>query len=189
VRGHRRFRGTLVAMDMPTAETIRRHARPFDFARIGYPAPGEGSADDDPLSPRVRSALSYVLGMTCRTVGSVPDELEDALLDAVVMRVQQQALGGDLRRIREVALGGGIKSFRAGDYQETRFTAAENRAHGERDVTRINPWEDLAELLLLLAVGECRDRLLDQIEAGIGPAIAIVELNHGAGDGYSPYGF
>lgn len=175
-------------MDTPTAATIRQHARPFDFATVGYPAPPPDSADPDPLTPRVASALAYVLDLTCRTLATLPVELEPLLLDALTMRVQQLALGNDARRLRQVALGGGIKSFRAGDYNETRFTPGEGLRPGERDTSRINPWTDLADLLLLLSTGSCRARL-DELAGGTNaPAVHVQETVWDGGDGYGGIG-
>lgn len=174
-------------MDPITAADVREWSaggdptKAFDFARFGYPAPT--GADPDPLDHLVLTSIAYVEQMT----GRVPlTALEDASLvslaqDAVTLRVQQRVVGGGARRVEASAAGDGIQSFRAGDYQETRFKP-EDRLKGRL----FNPWDTLSEILWLLATPEKRDELNAMLTGVPRPAAVVVESDAG---GSSVYGY
>ena len=189
-------------MEIPTAALVREWALPFDFATIGYPVvvqpdPPE-PAVTDPLDLRVGAATSYLEGKTCRRFDdTLPANLVPLAQMAVVMAAQRYAMlsNRDARQLGlVVGVGPGwIKSFRAGDYQETRLFAAELRKAGTYDFTRIDPWDELAELILAIATPECRAAMLEDASGIHAPAAGILETDASGenwpGDPFGVYGY
>lgn len=157
----------------PSAADVRLWAESGDpakprvnFAALGYPTP---TGSSDPLDSRVALAVAYVQQITGRIpIAAVPTELLPLAQEAVLLATVQFVLKGSGKAIIKGAgaLLDGIKSFRAGDYNQVNRDLDETRKAG-----LINPWAELADLLMLLATPERREELIAELSGQPAPAM------------------
>lgn len=171
-------------MERPTAEIVRAWATAnngaltFNFGRVGYDLPA-GDAEDA-LERPIASAVAYVEQITGRTLdGSLPANLEPLAQDAVFMRLMQVlSTRGNARAVRDAIEQSGIASLRAGDFAVTFRDGA--RAKGDLSL-RVNPWEPLNEVLLLLMTPERRAELLAEQNGTVPPVGLGLDVAAGCG--------
>lgn len=179
-------------MDRPTAADVRAWSPPeFDWADAGYPAPSGSDPEPVALEKRVSWAVSEIESITGRPFQTIlpPPDGSNALNlvpiaeEATVLKVMLNAISGTAEAL-EVLSAPWLRSFTAGSYSETRFSAAEVEGIQGRGAERIGSLgpEPLATLLLLLMTDDKRADWIYLLTGKIKPALAFTGMDFdGAG--------
>jgi hypothetical protein len=178
------FSGTLPGV--PTAADVRRVAPPnLDWTSLGYPAPASG--DPDPLEARVSWAAAEVAAITGRDLTTLTADEQLIAQRAITLKVLLDTLGGTKDAL-DVLGQPWLRSFSAGSYSETRFSAAEmsgTQGRGSEKIVSLGP-EPLATLLWLLMSPEKQDEWRFLLTGVAAPASRFIAQDWGGHEWWGP---